>query len=301
MVPAIAMTDDIDTVERLASISCEARELLRPLAEIEPDDVRIMSGPHAKLGSHESIGLLLMLAKLPEQPSDEEVNKYLQAGEDGISKVLDFISTMLVILTLCMSIQAPLMVYTLVAYDPTDASLGGEPVYLGWSQPDVAHALHWSECVFMAFSLTFAMRGITLGCMLYSGFALYLPDMEDKLSFALQSYKSLANVWTSAAGTMFWFALALPFLAARVSPVASVCAALPLVGFCLYCTVALQNFARALAKLQVNRAKRLCATKRSALPMRTMGIADQREAAELPAPALSGSGGDSGGCPGPCD
>ena len=271
---------DSELKDRLVAISRAAREKLKPLAEINREEVRITSGPHDKLGSHESIGLLLLLAKLePENPTDAQINDYLQASETGVCRVLEFISTCLVILTLCLSIEAPLMVYTLMTFDPADVSLGGcskhtsgywggtdtceaLPFYLRWTNPQVAHGLHWAECVFMSLSLVYAFRGINLGFMLYSSFALYLPEMEDKLQFGLKTHRSLMWVWTSATMTLIWFALALPFLASRVSPVASMCSAVLIVFFIVHFIKGIMWYAMEAAKLQVDNAKRLLSEKK---------------------------------------
>ena len=274
---------DNDLTDRLVLISRAAREKLQPLAEIERDEVRISKGPHSQLGSHESVGLLLMLAKLnPERPTKEEVEEYLREGQTGISQALDFVAMCLVILTLCMSIEAPMIVYALMAFDTADPSLGAGAVtlYGYWTQPSVAHALHWAECAFMALSLTYALRGIQLGFMLYSSLALYLPEMEDKLRFALEMHRTLMNMWVSGTCTMLWFFLALPFVAARVSPVASFCAVCPLAVFCMHFRFGLFPIAMIGAKLQVDNAKRLLYAKKrpTSGPTSTPCIAFVREA-----------------------
>ena len=273
---------DSELKDRLVAISRAAREKLKPLAEINREDVRISSGPHNNLGSHEAVGLLLLLAKLePENPTDAQINDYLQTSETGICRVLEFISTCLVILTLCLSIEVPLMVYQLMTFDPADVSLGGcskhtsgywggtdtceaLPFYLRWTNPQVAHGLHWAECVFMALSIVYAFRGINVGFMLYSSFALYLPEMEDKLQFALEMHKTLMWVWFSATATMMWFGVALPLLAARISPVASICSAIPIVFMLLYffTPYGIFWFAIRTARLQVDNAKRLLSEKK---------------------------------------
>ena len=169
------------------------------------------------------------------------------------------------------------MVYQLMTFDPADVSLGGcskhtsgywggsdtceaLPFYLRWTNPQVAHGLHWAECVFMALSIVYAFRGINVGFMLYSSFALYLPEMEDKLQFALEMHKTLMWVWFSATATMMWFGVALPLLA-RDFAGRVICSAIPIVF--IFGTLSMASFGLPwTARLRVDNAKRLLSEKK---------------------------------------
>ena len=58
-------------------------------------------------------------------------------------------------------------------------------------------------------------------------YSFYLPDVESRLRFFVQDHDKIQNVWAYTYGSVALLLLALPFLAARISPVASMCALIP--------------------------------------------------------------------------
>ena len=55
----------------------------------------------------------------------------------------------------------------------------------------------------------------------------YLPDVDWRLRFFLDKRKLLADVWANVFFSIVYLLFGLPFVAVRVSPVASICAGLP--------------------------------------------------------------------------
>jgi hypothetical protein len=101
-------------------------------------------------------------------------------------------------------------------------SLGNAGWQSGWSDISVRSKLHWVEAGLLALSAFLALRAVLIGFTLYSAFSLYLPDMEAKMCFLTQKYTVLSNAWAYSVFSLVAMLTALPFVAARVSPVSTV-------------------------------------------------------------------------------
>ena len=66
--------------------------------------------------------------------------------------------------------------------------------------------------------------------MIIPCYSLYMPDMEARLRFFMLHYDRIPWVWPYTWGSGCLLLLALPFLGARMSPVISMCTAIPAVG-----------------------------------------------------------------------
>ena len=89
-------------------------------------------------------------------------------------------------------------------------------------------------------------------------YSFYLPDVESRLRFFVQDHDKIQNVWAYTYGSVALLLLSLPFLAARISPVASMCALIPAASaFTVF--RALLSRADYMANFQLDIARRLLA------------------------------------------
>ena len=110
----------------------------------------------------------------------------------------------------------------------------------------------------MAISIYNATRAICLCFLLIPTFSWYLPDVESKLRYFHEHQVYVADVWPNAYGSIFFLILAMPFLAARVSPVAAIASALPVLGkFWIFRDAMVRGTGGPVASLQHDIARRL--------------------------------------------
>ena len=172
------------------------------------------------------MGVLLAAAQL-----DSSADGFGTLHADNlIENMLGFISTAPVVNSLCLTISITFVVTGVLAFDPEALPLGKEQWYEQWLRSDVMYALHWCECVFLALSIYNSIKGLLIGFGVYSGVALYFPDMRAKCRFLMAHIKVLPDLWLFTVLSITFMVLALPFLAARISPVASMCSTIPVLG-----------------------------------------------------------------------
>ena len=227
-----------DRTERLCKMAAEARERLLPWAQQE-GLTSTFDPLYEKLGAHEGVGGLLRLAALdPDgtgRPTDEQMGAFLRESEQLFEDIRETLNQFVVVAALSFTVAAPLAVHGLYSFDPADASLGGDgstalAAYSGWLRPGAMHALHWASGVLLALSVHCSFRAITLCFLLIPTFSFYMPDAESKLRYFMQNYRKICYVWPYTWVSVGLLLLALPCLAARISPVACMCAAIPALG-----------------------------------------------------------------------
>jgi hypothetical protein len=139
----------------------------------------------------------------------------------------------MVVSMLTLSVAIPFAFLSTSSFDPNDDALGGGGVlaFVGWSESRGAfYVLHWIDCICL--SLCILCDGWTLfvSSNQCSGLTLYLPDAESKLEMIKSVATSFGDLWFGQFFAILFLLLSLPFLAARVSPPATICAVLPFVG-----------------------------------------------------------------------
>ena len=96
--------------------------------------------------------------------------------------------------------------------------------------------------------------------MLMPTYSIYLPDVESRLRYFMHHYSYVTYVWPYTYFSVGLLLLSLPFLAARISPVASMCAGIPAVSAVSVFKYTCVAQGDAIANFQLELAKRLLAT-----------------------------------------
>jgi hypothetical protein len=223
--PVDQIPNTTEAKDELSTLAEEARSLLSKFAD-EPFKSMFQPSFH-EIGEHEGVGVLLVASQLDQL--DDDGMKVLHA-DNLVENILGFLSTTLVVTSLCLTISVTFMVQGILAFDPTAPSLGGEEWYAKWLDKDLMYALHWCESVLLATSIYNAIKGIFLAFGFYCGVSLYMPDMLAKCRFLMASITQLPDVWMYTITSIIFMMLALPFIGARASPVAALCSFIPLLG-----------------------------------------------------------------------
>ena len=225
--------------ERLCAMAAEAREKLRPWALQPVSGVSTFNRLYMALGEQEGVGGLLHIASLGATGGDvteEEIDAFLQRSDAFFDGVLHTVNQFAIVAALVFTISVPLAVYNLdgiETFGTREAALGGDrsPAwYRVWHGPRAQHACHWASCLLISLSVCCSWEAISRCFMLIPTYSLYMPDMEARLRFFMLHYDQIMWVWPYTWGSGCLLLLALPFLGARISPVVSMCTAMPAVG-----------------------------------------------------------------------
>ena len=81
--------------------------------------------------------------------------------------------------------------------------------------------------ILSALSIYASFKAIAMCFVMIPSYSFYLPDVESRLRFFMQDHEKIQNVWVYTYWSVGLLLLSLPFLAARISPVASTCALIP--------------------------------------------------------------------------
>ena len=228
-----------DRKERLCAMAAEAREKLKPWALQPVSGVSTFNRLYMALGEQEGVGGLLHIASLGADGSEvteEEIDAFLQRSDAFFDGVLHTVNQFAIVAALVFTISVPLAVYNLdgiETFGTREAVLGGDgsPAWYGvWHGPRAQHACHWASCVLISLSVYCSWEAISRCFMLIPTYSLYMPDMEARLRFFMLHYDRIMWVWPYTWGSGCLLLLALPFLGARMSPVISMCTAIPAVG-----------------------------------------------------------------------
>ena len=217
-------------------MAAEARDKLRPWASQEKTST---FDPlyEKKVGAHEGCGGLLRIAALDStgsgQLTDAEADRFLAESGLLFEEMIHFLNLAALVAALAFTVAVPLAVLNLdglSTFDAIDASLGGARSpgwYKVWHGTRLLHATHWAGHLLLALSVYAAFNAIALCFVMIPSYSFYLPDVESRLRFFVQDHDKIQNVWAYTYGSVALLLLSLPFLAARISPVASMCALIP--------------------------------------------------------------------------
>ena len=220
---------------RLCAMAAEARELLKQWSSQETTSTfdKLYEG----VGAHEGCGGLLRIAALDPtgsgQLTDEEADRFLAESSLLFEEMIHFLNLAALVAALAFTVAIPLAVLNLDGLSPFDAidpSLGGAQSldwYKRWRGPRLLHAMHWTGNGLIALSVYASFKAIALCFVMIPSYSFYLPDVESRLRFFMQDHKEIQYVWAYTYGSVALLLLSLPFLAARISPVASMCALIP--------------------------------------------------------------------------
>ena len=225
--------------ERLCAMAAEAREKLKPWALQPVSGVSTFNRLYMALGEQEGVGGLLHIASLGADGGDvteEDIDAFLQRSDAFFDGVFHTVNQFAIVAALTFTISVPLAVYNLdgiETFGTRDAALGGDGTpawYRAWHGPRAQHACHWASCVLISLSVYCSWEAISRCFMLIPCYSLYLPDIEARLRFFMLHHYQIMWVWPYTWGSGCLLLLALPFLGARMSPVISMCTAIPAVG-----------------------------------------------------------------------
>ena len=224
-----------DRNARLCAMAAETREKLKAWSSQETTSTfdKLFEG----VGAHEGVGGLLRIAVLDPsgsgQLTDEEADRFLAESSLLFEEICHFMNIAALVSALAFTVAVPLAVLNLdglSTFDAIDASLGGARSpgwYKVWHRARLLHATHWAGHLLLALSVYAAFNAIALCFVMIPSYSFYLPDVESRLRFFMQDHKEIQYVWAYTYGSVALLLLALPFLAARISPVASMCALIP--------------------------------------------------------------------------
>ena len=225
--------------ERLCAMAAEAREKLKPWALQPVSGVSTFNRLYMALGEQEGVGGLLHIASLGAgggEVTEEEIDAFLQRSDAFFDGVFHTVNQFAIVAALTFTISVPLAVYNLdgiETFGTRDAALGGDGSpgwYRAWHGPRAQHACHWASCLLISLSVYCSWEAISRCFMIIPCYSLYMPDMEARLRFFMLHYDRIMYVWPYTWGSGCLLLLALPFLGARMSPVISMCTAIPAVG-----------------------------------------------------------------------
>ena len=255
-----------DRNARLCAMAAETRELLKPWASQETTST--FDKLFEKVGAHEGCGGLLRIAALDPsgsgQLTDEEASRFLAESSLLFEEMIHFLNLAALVAALAFTVAVPLAVLNLdglSTFEAIDASLGGARSpgwYKVWHGARLLHAAHWVGNILIALSVYLSFNAIARCFVMIPSYSFYLPDVESRLRFFTKEYDKIQYVWAYTYFSVALLLLALPFLAARISPVASTCALIPAASAF---TVARHTLAQGdvIANFQLDVARRLLA------------------------------------------
>ena len=193
-----------------------------------------------KVGQHEGIGVLMNVIGAIESGTEIETERTIVRQCDDL---VSLASTSMVVSGLALTCSIPLA-FTLLSADPlplASGTLGGDGWdaqgsgveaavrwYEGWvTHKSALHACHWLEMVLLSLSAGFNFSGIVFCFCTVAMYSLYAPTLDSKIWCLVDHYATIQLAWTYPVFGIVFLAAAFPFAAVRVSPVATVGAALP--------------------------------------------------------------------------
>ena len=216
-------------------MAAETRELLRPWASQEKTST--FDKLFEKVGAHEGCGGLLRIAALDPtgsgQLTDAEADRFLAESSLLFEEIIHFLNLAALVAALAFTVAVPLAVLNLdglSTFDAIDPSLGGAQSlgwYKRWKGPRALHIVHWAGHILLALSVYASFNAIALCFVMIPSYSFYLPDVESRLRSFTKHYDKLQYVWAYTYFSVGLLLVSLPFLAARISPVASTCALIP--------------------------------------------------------------------------
>ena len=242
----------------------EAREKLAPWAD--GDDFEKPAHIFAKnfelLGTHDGVGVWLRIAHLDVKGTgrvtDNEAQAFYEDMDQFVDGILGFLTNCMVISTLVLSISIPLAVFGTSTFAPSSDQSALSDTFAGWAgNLRVLHVLHWIDSALLSSSLACATWTLFKSNNCYSSLALYMPDAESKMRMATYYTTTLGHIWFGQVFAIVFLLFALPFLAARVSPAATVCGSLPFVLFLYSFANAVKGETIVAGKLQQDYARRI--------------------------------------------
>mgnify|MGYP001265700356 CR=1 FL=1 len=247
-------------------MAAEARELLKPWASQETTST--FDKLFEKVGAHEGCGGLLRIAALDPtgsgQLTDADAEKFLAESSLLFEELIHFLNLAALVAALAFTVAVPLAVLNLdglSTFDAIDSSLGGaqSPAwYKLWHGPRALHVMHWVGNILSSLSVYAGFNALAMCFVMIPTYSFYLPDVESRVRFFMQAYEKIQYVWAYTYGSVALLLLSLPFLAARISPVASMCALIPAASaFTVF--RALLSRADYMANFQLDIARRLLA------------------------------------------
>ena len=216
-------------------MAAETRELLKPWASQETTST--FDKLFEKVGAHEGCGGLLRIAALDPtgsgQLTDAEADRFLAESSLLFEEMIHFLNLTALVAALAFTVAVPLAVLNLdglSTFEAIDASLGGARSpgwYKVWHGARLLHAAHWAGNILIALSVYLSFNAIARCFVMIPSYSFYLPDVESRLRFFTKEYDKIQYVWAYTYFSVALLLLSLPFLAARISPVASTCALIP--------------------------------------------------------------------------
>ena len=219
---------------------CErAKDILRPWA-LSPF-TSMWQPVFTKAGQHEGIGVLMNVIGAIESGTEIETERTIVRQCDDL---VSLASTSMVVSGLALTCSIPLA-FTLLSADPlplASGTLGGDGWdaqgsgveaavrwYEGWvTHKSALHACHWLEMVLLSLSAGFNFSGIVFCFCTVAQYSLYVPTLDSKIWCLVDQYEATQFAWTYPVLGILFLAAAFPFAAVRVSPVATLGAALPI-------------------------------------------------------------------------
>ena len=224
-----------DRNARLCAMAADSRETLKQWASQEKTNT--FDKLYEKVGAHEGCGGLLRIAALDPtgagQLTDEEADRFLSESSLLFEEICHFMNIAALVSALAFTVAVPLAVLNLdglSTFDAIDPSLGGAQSlgwYKRWHGPRALHVIHWAGQILLALSVYASFNAIASCFVMIPSYSFYLPDVESRLRCFTQEYDKMQYVWAYTYFSVALLLLSLPFLAARISPVASTCALIP--------------------------------------------------------------------------
>jgi len=195
-----------------------------------------------KVGQHEGVGVMLNVIRAIESGNEVETERTIVRQCDDL---VSLASTSMVVSGLALTCSIPLA-FQLLSADPiplASGTLGGDGWdaqgagvdaavgwYEGWvTRKSALHACHWLEILLLSLSAGFNLLCLFFCFCVCAMMSLYAPTLDSKIWHLVEIYMFHQFVWAYPVLGIISLALAFPFAAVRVSPVATVGAALPFV------------------------------------------------------------------------
>ncbi|GMI09781.1 hypothetical protein TrVE_jg10214 [Triparma verrucosa] len=228
---------------RLAQLAKEAREVLKPWTKVPTEKLSIFDDKifNNDLKQHEGVGVLLRMARVDPKStgniSPAEEAEFLRSMMTLVDEILGFFSTVMIINTLTLATGIPLTLHEITVPSFESATLGGTEDSGGFAfylryfrDPTLMHVFHWIELLLLSVSIWKSASGILSSLLLSATFSIYLPDQESKLRFVIKRRAELLKAFENCMWSIITLLGALPFAAAKFSPVGCMVLGIPVIG-----------------------------------------------------------------------